>query len=337
MEELVSVDSLSVSGRGELTAARLDEHLRATVKRLIALGLHPGGRVASVLPAGPDTATAKRAVGLIARTEFVSLDPHIDGYESLLLEIGPQLLLIHPGKHPAREAARRLGIPVANVLRHFEAGVFTLEAAIPLPQPDETSTSAPMWKRQLRSVPLVLIAPGLTYRRLANRLNACCTVIGITPPTLEHLPPPHTIEHIAAECVRMLRRYRPQGPYALAGWQSDGVVALEMARMLEEAGEKIPFVAMLDAAELFHKRANFFRFWRKRKAPSCEFMAEALRQYRPRPWYGKIVDIRSDDPARESAWFEWTQIAPHGHASYEAHQGDQSMAEILASHLTDKL
>jgi len=228
-------------------------------------------------------------------------------------------------------------------------------------------TPTPSWKRLsdrncALNVPLVLIAPGFAYRRLANRLDADHPVIGITPPSLEHLPPPHTFEHIAAECVRMLRRYRPHGPYALAGWRAEGLVALEVARLLEDEGEQVAFVAFLDSSHLFLPQAfsawtsqivflmnrirrtlaSLTSFWRGQRTPSCELLEEALRRYNPHPWYGKILHIRSSGAStsfHRDPWFDWRQIAPHGLASYQA-QGEilaeqnlQTVAQILATEL----
>jgi len=337
--------AISAPGRGDATSSRLEEHLQATVKRLKKLGIRPGSCVASVLPDGPDAVTAAITAKL-AQANFTRLPARVsrEQYQVLLLETDPKLLLVHAGAHPAREAARHLGIPIANVLRHFEAGVFTLEADIPAPW---TTPPPPAWKKSRPGgVPVVLIAPGPAYRRLANRLDATNHVIGITPPSLEHLTPPHTIEHIAAECVRILRRYRPQGPYALAGWRVDALVALEMARLLEEAGEKIIFVAMLDASGLFYSASDsgltgMLRgvLHRKRTQPH-DPMAEAIRQYRPTPWFGKILHLHPKAKADSNeASLKWDQIAPHGFASYEApaemlaEPNVQIVATILAAEL----
>jgi hypothetical protein len=312
------------------------------------LGIRPGDSVASVLPDGPDALTAAMTAKL-AHANFAPLAPLSSPaqYQLSLLETNSKLLLTHTGAHPAREAARSLGIPVANVLRHFEAGVFTLESDLSLPR---TVHSPPGWKNSTPGVSLVLIAPALAYRRLANRLDANNLVIGITPPSLEYLPQPRTIEHIAAECVRILRRCRPIGPYAIAGWRTESLVALEIARLLEEQGEKVAFVAMLDASELFlpqmsPMRRVFFAatsLLRRKVAPPCEFMAEALRNYHPQPWYGKILHIRPTPESRELSGnrrLEWRQIAPHGIASYEvasemlAEPNVQALAKILAAEL----
>ena len=342
----VLLSPITTPGRGSPTPAQLAEHLLATVKRLKKLGVRPGDSVASLLPEGADAMTARLALTAFPNAKFAPLDP-AGQIESQLLKIRPKLLLLHPGEHPARAHALFIGIPVANVLRHFEAGVFTLEAAVFLPHAGEVPLRrAPAWKN--RGTPLVLIAPALAYRRLANRLDAANPVIGITPPSLELMSLPHTVEHIAAECVRMLRRYRAHGPYGLAGWRTESLVALEMARLLEEEGERVAFVALLDASSLFHPPfgrlgraiAAVKGFFQKKSQPSCEFMAQALRQYRPQPWYGRILHIRpSGQPSERHAMFEWRDIAPHGVACHDApaemfaEPGVETLAGILASEL----
>jgi Thioesterase domain len=348
LDEVTSVRRMTAPGRGDLTSSRLEEHLHITLKRLKKLGLQRGECVASVLPEGPDATTVAMTVKL-AEANFAPLPARSsrEEYQALLLETDPKLLLLHSGMHPAREAARSLGIPIANVLRHFEAGIFTLETDIAPPWSAEAPPLS--WKNGEQGVPVVLIAPGPAYRRLANRLDPTNPVVGITPPSLEHLALPHTIEHIAAECVRILRRYRPQGPYALAGWQVDGLVALEMARLLEEEGEKVLFVALLDASGLFNsptrsRLASIGRaFFSRKPRPSLDFMAEALRQYRPQPWFGKILHLspkgqpHSKHPGQ--ACLEWRDIAPHGFASYEApaemlsEPNVQIVATILAAEM----
>jgi hypothetical protein len=114
-----------------------------------------------------------------------------------------------------------------------------------------------------------------------------------------------------------------------------------MARLLEEGGERVVFVAMLDASSLFASPtlASAIRqavnFLRGKCAPPREFMAEALRKYRPRPWFGKILHLRPNS----SACLDWRRIAPQGVASYDApaemlaEPNVQIVATILAAEL----
>lgn len=70
-----------------------------------------------------------------------------------------------------------------------------------------------------------------------------------------------------------LRRLQPQGPYRLAGYSFGGILAFETARVLEQAGQKTEFLALLDTEMSLYWRgrcrrtADFLRFlaWRLRK------------------------------------------------------------------------
>jgi thioesterase domain-containing protein len=54
---------------------------------------------------------------------------------------------------------------------------------------------------------------------------------------------------MAAYHVAKLRAVRPHGPYLLGGMCAGGVIAYEMARQLQSDGERVAFVALLDAAD----------------------------------------------------------------------------------------
>jgi thioesterase domain-containing protein/acyl carrier protein len=55
-----------------------------------------------------------------------------------------------------------------------------------------------------------------------------------------------TLEMIAAHYVRELRRLHPKGPYHLGGFCSAAMLALEMARQLEAAGDRVGVLAAVD-------------------------------------------------------------------------------------------
>ncbi|OEJ57843.1 hypothetical protein BGM19_07560 [Streptomyces agglomeratus] len=59
--------------------------------------------------------------------------------------------------------------------------------------------------------------------------------------------PVDSVPELAALYVRALLEERPQGPYRLGGWSSGAVVAVEMTRLLEERGEKVERLVVVDS------------------------------------------------------------------------------------------
>ncbi|NJC70660.1 amino acid adenylation domain-containing protein [Planosporangium thailandense] len=58
---------------------------------------------------------------------------------------------------------------------------------------------------------------------------------------------PDTVREMAADYVEEIRKVRPAGPYHLLGWSFGGLVAHAMATRLEQAGERVELLAMVDA------------------------------------------------------------------------------------------
>ncbi|MGL6342451.1 MAG: non-ribosomal peptide synthetase, partial [Waterburya sp.] len=56
-----------------------------------------------------------------------------------------------------------------------------------------------------------------------------------------------SIEEIAADYVQEIKLIQPQGPYFLGGHSFGGFVAYEMARQLEQQGEKVELLAVIDS------------------------------------------------------------------------------------------
>jgi acyl transferase domain-containing protein/thioesterase domain-containing protein/acyl carrier protein len=102
--------------------------------------------------------------------------------------------------------------------------------------------------------PLFFVHDGLgetlLYRNLALKLEPGHPVYGIQPEiNARGEYAQTTIRDWAAAHLRTLRRVQPQGPYFIAGLCAGGVIAVEMARQLQEAGEKTAYVGILDAAD----------------------------------------------------------------------------------------
>ncbi len=60
-------------------------------------------------------------------------------------------------------------------------------------------------------------------------------------------PLPATLEELAAHYVDRLREVRPAGPYRLLGWSTGGIIAHAMATRLQDLGEQVEILAILDA------------------------------------------------------------------------------------------
>ncbi|MFE0106754.1 amino acid adenylation domain-containing protein [Streptomyces sp. NPDC059009] len=58
---------------------------------------------------------------------------------------------------------------------------------------------------------------------------------------------PDTAEEMADDYIEQLRTVQPHGPYHLLGWSFGGLVAHLMATRLQEAGEEVALLALLDA------------------------------------------------------------------------------------------
>ena len=58
---------------------------------------------------------------------------------------------------------------------------------------------------------------------------------------------PKTLEEMTLDYIAAIRSVQPHGPYRLLGWSLGGNVAHAMAVQLQEEGEEVSFLAMLDA------------------------------------------------------------------------------------------
>ena len=89
------------------------------------------------------------------------------------------------------------------------------------------------------------------YYQLAQRIKEDYAFAVIEPYNLYHMDnADYGIDHIAKRYIEIMKKYQPQGPYILGGWCYGGVVAHEMACQLEEAGEEVSHLIMLDAHAL---------------------------------------------------------------------------------------
>ncbi|MBL0045109.1 MAG: AMP-binding protein [Flavobacteriales bacterium] len=139
-----------------------------------------------------------------------------------------------------------------------------------------------------------------------------------------------TIRSMARHYVRELLEALPHGPFVLSGFSTGGVIAFEMARMLQAAGRQPSLLVIFDA------RGPAFNWWRYAPRakmsdirgalirPRCErylrrggsipfklrnfyiidTYRRALERYRPQPYHGEVLFIRSKQRAEEPSGWE---------------------------------
>jgi thioesterase domain-containing protein len=135
------------------------------------------------------------------------------------------------------------GRSVAGLLRVLEGGSGQ----------DPMATVLPL--RKAAGTPLFCIHPvtGLSwcYAGLVRHLPAHIPVLGLQAPGLSGTG--HragSVRELASEYVRLMREFQPHGPYQILGWSFGGNVAHAMASQLQEAGEEVPLLALLDSYPL---------------------------------------------------------------------------------------
>jgi acetoacetyl-CoA synthetase len=101
--------------------------------------------------------------------------------------------------------------------------------------------------------PSVFIAPGLgggpaEFFQLVKFMHVPNQIYGLQARGIEGFDEPcDRIEDMADFYLHGIRRLQPNGTYILAGYSLGGLVALEMARTLLDAGNDVPLIMMIDS------------------------------------------------------------------------------------------
>lgn len=256
------------------TAERVDEMLRSLRLLLEHLTGDPGCRVAELLvrlrPAGGDGGAPLHTANGVARRPSRERPPEEprDALELQLVQIWEQVLGVHPigihdgffelgghSLHAARlfqEVERRLGrkLPLATL--------FQLSTVAQLARALRDDGWTPPWSSLVPIQPEGTRPPlycvhgwlgnVLFYRALGRRLAPDQPVYGLQAIGLDGTtPPPTRIEDMAAPYLHEIRTLQPEGPYYLLGRCFGAMIALEMARQLQDIGEDVAALFVLDS------------------------------------------------------------------------------------------
>lgn len=63
------------------------------------------------------------------------------------------------------------------------------------------------------------------------------------------------MEEMISTYLQAIKRVQPHGPYAIAGYSFGSIIAFEITKRLEAAGDEVKFLATIDQPPHFKKRA----------------------------------------------------------------------------------
>ncbi|MDI1477094.1 type I polyketide synthase [Polyangium sp. y55x31] len=96
-----------------------------------------------------------------------------------------------------------------------------------------------------------LTGSALIYQSLARRLGKERPFHAFDAPGIDSdAPPCDRVETLAARFIEAMRTVAPRGPYRLGGYSFGGLVAYEMARILQIAGETVEALVIVDVPAL---------------------------------------------------------------------------------------
>jgi thioesterase domain-containing protein/acyl carrier protein len=110
--------------------------------------------------------------------------------------------------------------------------------------------------------PLFLVHDGngetLLYRTLAHKFNPAHAVYGFQPAMQADMSfADTTIASMAKAHIEQMRSVQPEGPYYVAGLCAGGVVAAEMALQIQQAGQDIAYLGLMDSADVAAEESNY--------------------------------------------------------------------------------
>ncbi len=248
VNEPLSIDSL----RDWLKAKLPDYMIPSSFMVLDSLPLTPNGKLdRKALPA-PDNNTRsesalprdKLELQLVSLWESVLGVPSVGIHDDFFSLGGHSLLAVKLMNHIREQFIVRL--PISALFQHptvaslaellRQAGTHRFTELVPI---HSTGTANPVYCLPGAFGSVMYLYP------LASRLGARQRFYALQTPGLDGSSIPETIEALARHHLKLMQQQ--SGPYQLVGHSSGGRVAFEMAWQLEQQGETVSLLAILDA------------------------------------------------------------------------------------------
>ena len=118
----------------------------------------------------------------------------------------------------------------------------------------------------------------LAYAELAHLLGAEQPFYGLQSPGLDgEVAPLDSVEALAAHHLRAIRTVQRRGPYLLGGWSLGGTLAYELAQQLQEQGEQVDLLVLIDTYARAHPGGGVDREWLEPASLGALFFRDLLR------------------------------------------------------------
>ncbi|HMK91069.1 MAG TPA: amino acid adenylation domain-containing protein, partial [Methylocystis sp.] len=154
------------------------------------------------------------------------------------------------------------GLKLADRIRRTVSSALPMSAVLQAPTAAKLAEWIAEDKNRANS-PLVLMRPGadqpplfvvhpaggsiIRYRPLAAALSAPRPVWGFQSRRLfEATPKSVSMEEMVQDYVALMRERQPRGPYHVLGWSAGTLTALAMAAVIEQQGERLAFLGLVD-------------------------------------------------------------------------------------------
>ena len=276
------IDEVSSVLRSWLKTRLPDYMLPASVMVLEKLPLTPNGKIdRKALPA-PDALSTKKHYQVprdmvelqLAQIWENVLEVRPIGISDNFFELGGHSLLAVKLMSQVQQTFDR-HLPIATL---FQGATIAELASIIRHQDTTWPTLIPIQPQGSR-LPLFCL-PGaggnvLYLHSLAAHLGKDQPCYGLQPPGLDgKTTTPNTIEVLASHHLKELQGIQPQGPYYLVGHCFGGKVAFELAHQLEQRGETVALLAILDSS-----------------APTYDKQEEPTATWNETDWLWSIVKI----------------------------------------------
>ncbi len=148
--------------------------------------------------------------------------------------------------------------------------------------------------------PLFLVAGGwggeiefLVYGELSRQIDPSQPVWGLKARGAGTGDPPHaTVGEMAADYLREIREIQPHGPYFLAGECVGGICAYEMACQLDQAGEQVALLVLLDTVVPNENHLNNYLAAEEQKRTAVGQMFTVRSRIRYHLWKMSTMPLR---------------------------------------------